>query len=164
MWMREDYIARYGTNTLPPVYRRHFLQIFLSALSEDHRKKLVHIVEVGITSRERIKTVETEKKHKYADLAVQLGRQHAGYATLVTPYVMTWDGSTTAFSKKYREQIGLSDHVHAHIQANVIGDTRKIVTRTMGLDKEGELRRKQIVYNTEPDRLNSVNQTRSNYP
>ncbi|OIR56072.1 MAG: uncharacterized protein A8A55_3184, partial [Amphiamblys sp. WSBS2006] len=130
----------------------------------DHRKKLVHIVEVGITSRERIKTVETEKKHKYADLAVQLGRQHAGYATLVTPYVMTWDGSTTAFSKKYREQIGLSDHVHAHIQANVIGDTRKIVTRTMGLDKEGELRRKQIVYNTEPDRLNSVNQARSNYP
>ncbi|OIR56034.1 MAG: uncharacterized protein A8A55_3220 [Amphiamblys sp. WSBS2006] len=101
-----------------------------------HRKKLVHIVEVGITSKERIKTVETEKKHKYAELAVLLGRQHAGYTTLVTQYVLTRDGATTAFSKKYMEQIGLSYHVHAHIQANVIGYIRKIVARTMGLDKE----------------------------
>ncbi|OIR57881.1 MAG: uncharacterized protein A8A55_1354 [Amphiamblys sp. WSBS2006] len=73
---------------------------------------------------------------------------------------------TTQYLKHDKPDIAVVDHrkkhVHAHIQTNVIGDTRK--TRTMRLDKECELRRKPITYNFEPDRLNNASQIRPIYP
>ncbi|EQB62138.1 hypothetical protein NAPIS_ORF00286, partial [Vairimorpha apis BRL 01] len=57
--------------------------------------------DVGITSFDNLRAVETEKKHKYDLLANHCGAMN-GYKTRIIPYVMTWEGITTTFHKKYR--------------------------------------------------------------
>ena len=55
----------------------------------DKVKNEMIIVEVGITSLERLQEVEIAKARKYGPLAAELKRI---YGCMVTIYVMTWDG------------------------------------------------------------------------
>ncbi|KAI5169432.1 hypothetical protein PAEPH01_0707 [Pancytospora epiphaga] len=52
------------------------------------------LMDMGITSQDRLVTVETEKMHKYDVHANKLGQEY-GCRTRIISYVMTWDGVVT---------------------------------------------------------------------
>ncbi|KAI5176648.1 hypothetical protein PAEPH01_2411 [Pancytospora epiphaga] len=54
----------------------------------DKKRREITLIEAGITSQERLVTVETEKMHKYDILANKLGQEY-GCRTCVILYVMT---------------------------------------------------------------------------
>ena len=60
-------------------------------LVHDKKRKEITLIEVGITSQDRLITVESEKWHKYDVLANKLGSEHK-CKTKIISYVMTWDG------------------------------------------------------------------------
>ncbi|KAI5168551.1 hypothetical protein PAEPH01_0224 [Pancytospora epiphaga] len=55
------------------------------------KRREITLIEGGITSQDRLVTVETEKMHKYDVFANKLG-QECGCRTHTILYVMTWDG------------------------------------------------------------------------
>ena len=57
----------------------------------DKKRKEIIIIEVGITSQDRLQIVENEKAKKYDFFANELGAMHK-CKTRIIPYVMTWDG------------------------------------------------------------------------
>jgi hypothetical protein len=65
----------------------------------DRKRKLITIIEIGITSQNQLITVETEKKRKYDILANHLGQLHK-MKTRIIPWVMTWDGIVTKSSRR----------------------------------------------------------------
>ena len=54
----------------------------------DKKRKEAIIIEIGITSQDCLKTVETEKLHKYDSLAGEISMLHRCSARIV-PYVVT---------------------------------------------------------------------------
>ncbi|KAI5169959.1 hypothetical protein PAEPH01_1127 [Pancytospora epiphaga] len=66
------------------------------------------LIEVGITSQDRLVTVETEKMHKYDVLANKLGQEY-GCRTRIIPYVMTWDGVVTKYYRRHSKDIGITE-------------------------------------------------------
>jgi len=52
-------------------------------------KKEIFIIKVGITSFDKLRTIEVENNHKYDLLANHTGSLYK-YKTEVIPYVMTW--------------------------------------------------------------------------
>ena len=93
----------------------------------DKVKNEAIIIEVGITSQDRLKTYETEKLHKYDFLASEISSLHK-CPTKIIPYVMTWDGIVTKCHKSYVSQLGLSPNVESYIQTRVLKKTLETVS------------------------------------
>ena len=93
----------------------------------DKKRNEITLIEVGITSQDRLGTVETEKRWKYDVLANKLGLEH-GCSTKIIPYVLTWDGVVTTYHKKYSKEIGLADSVEAYIQTIVLKKTLESIS------------------------------------
>ena len=92
----------------------------------DKRNKLATLIEVGITSQDQLKTVETEKCHKYDLLAGEVTQMYQCRAKII-PYVMTWDGVVTKCHKKYIAELGIPPNVEAYIQSRVLRRTLETV-------------------------------------
>ena len=82
----------------------------------------ITIVEVGITSQDRLQTVEIEKLRKYDLLANELGLIHK-CTVKVIPYVMTWDGIVTTYHKSYLRSLGVERYIEAYIQSVILKRT-----------------------------------------
>ncbi|KAK1933269.1 hypothetical protein X943_002931 [Babesia divergens] len=102
----------------------------------DKRKNTITLVEIGITSKERLTQVEIEKKHKYEPLTKQMGNAKLNEATKfrIVPYVMTWDGLVTKYHNGYKTELGITDRMEAQIQRVCLQITHEIVMRELGLD------------------------------
>jgi hypothetical protein len=85
----------------------------------DKKRREIILIEVGITSQDRLHTVETEKKRKYDVLANKLGSEFK-CKTKTIPYVMTWDETVINYHKKYAMDIRLTDKIEACIQSIVL--------------------------------------------
>ena len=88
----------------------------------DKEKNEIWIIEVGITSSDRLQETEIMKGRKYGLLASELAAMYKARVNVV-PYVMTWDGLVTTYHEKYRKTLGISKYVEAYIQAHVIKRT-----------------------------------------
>ena len=75
----------------------------------DKVKNEIIIVEVGITSFDNLRTVETEKRNKYDYLANHCGQIYKAKKTTIIPYVMTWEGVVTKYHEQYCRELGI-DH------------------------------------------------------
>ena len=93
----------------------------------DKKRREIVLIEIGITSQDRLQTVETEKKRMYDMLANKLGLEYK-YGMCIIPYVMTWDGIVTKLHKKYAQDIGISESVEAYIQAIVLRKTLESIS------------------------------------
>ncbi|KAK1938650.1 hypothetical protein X943_003136 [Babesia divergens] len=102
----------------------------------DKRKNTITLVEIGITSKERLTQVEIEKKHKYEPLTKQMSNEKLNEATKfrIVPYVMTWDGLVTKYHNGYKTELGITDRMEAQIQRVCLQITHEIVMRELGLD------------------------------
>ena len=78
----------------------------------DKKRKEIILIEVGITSQDRLQIVETEKR-KYDVLANELSADYR-CPTKIIPYVMTWDGIVTNYHKKYSKEISITDSIEAY--------------------------------------------------
>ena len=96
------------------------------------------IIEIGITSQDRLRTVKTEKLHKYDMLGGELSMIHK-CRTRIIPYVMTWDGIVTKCHRSYVRQLGLPTNVEAYIQTRVL--KRTLEARRSVLDSNGDMER-----------------------
>ena len=105
----------------------------------DKKRKEIILIEVGITSQDRLQIVETEKKRKYDVLANELGLQHKA-KTKIIPWVMTWDGIVTRFHKQYVAEIGLTDRIEAYIQSRVLKKTLESISfdYRRGIDEQDD--------------------------
>lgn len=91
----------------------------------DKKTGEILLIEIGITSLENLKEIESEKLNKYRLLAKELAIIHKNSVTVV-PIVLTWDGLVTVFNKKYRNIIGMSDSTLAYIQESALKLTGEI--------------------------------------
>lgn len=66
----------------------------------DKKRKVILIVEVGITSQDRLQTVESEKWHKYDVLAKKMAGDYK-CSSKIMPFVMTWDGIVSKFHHRH---------------------------------------------------------------
>ncbi|KAM0677922.1 hypothetical protein BDAP_001402 [Binucleata daphniae] len=94
------------------------------------RNDIFYNYEHGITSKDRLKTVETEKYRKYDLLKKELAMIHK-YEVEVIPYVITWDGITTKCHKTYRRKLEIDKHVEAYIQSLTLKKTLESITLDM---------------------------------
>ena len=88
----------------------------------DKKKKMITIIEVGVTSQDQLQTVESEKKRKYDILAKELGAMHK-CATKIIPFVLTWDGIVTKYHKTYCKELGITKKIEAYTQYIVLKKT-----------------------------------------
>ncbi|XP_029655022.1 uncharacterized protein LOC115228605 [Octopus sinensis] len=88
----------------------------------DKMKNEITIIEVGVTSQDRLKQVEVEKLHKYDLLAGELAQIHKAKVTIV-PVVLTWDGVVTKFYKSYMKKLNIEVPTKAYIQSVTIKKT-----------------------------------------
>ena len=93
----------------------------------DKRRREIVLIEVGITSQDRLQTVETEKTRKYDLLANKLGLEYK-CKTRIIPYVMTWDGVVTKHHRRYVKEIGLTEVIEAYIQTIVLKKTLESIS------------------------------------
>ena len=93
----------------------------------DKKRREILLIEVGITSQDRLQTVETEKQHKYDMLAKEMGMMYK-CSTRIIPYVLTWDGIVTKHHHRHSEALGLSRHAEAYIQALAVKKTLESVS------------------------------------
>ncbi|EQB60028.1 hypothetical protein NAPIS_ORF02409 [Vairimorpha apis BRL 01] len=70
----------------------------------DKVKKEILIVEIEILSFDNLRSIETEKKHKY---------------NLLAYHFESMNGITTTFHKKYRSELNINSRTQAYIQARV---------------------------------------------
>lgn len=95
----------------------------------DKRRREAVIIEIGITSQDLLKQVETEKLHKYDLLAGEIGLLH-GCTTKIIPYVLSWDGIVTICHKGYVKQLGLPDNIESYIATRVLKRTLEVISLT----------------------------------
>jgi hypothetical protein len=93
----------------------------------DKKRKEITLIEVGITSQNQLKTVETEKKRKYDLLANNMGQTHK-MKTKIIPWVMTWDGIVTKLHKQYLKELGINQKLEAYMQSIVIKKTLESIS------------------------------------
>ena len=72
----------------------------------DMKRKVILLIEVGITSLDNLKEVETHKAHKYDVLRDELELLYPGYKAQIMPFVLTWDGIITKNSSLITMQSG----------------------------------------------------------
>ena len=120
-------------------------------LVHDKKRKEIILIEICITSQDRLMTVETEKKRKYDLLANKFGAEYK-CKTKIIPYVMTWDGIVTTYHKRYSRDIGITNSTEAYIQGIVLKRTLESISF--------EYRREDELENHCPnarDRLEAIN-------
>ncbi|TBU13029.1 hypothetical protein CWI38_0554p0010 [Hamiltosporidium tvaerminnensis] len=94
----------------------------------DRKKNKITLIEVGITSQDSPKIVETEKLRKYDLLANDLGHIYK-FSVAIIPYVMmTWDGIVTKYHKSYLKRLEIPMNVEAYIQSIVLKKTVETIS------------------------------------
>ena len=88
----------------------------------DKAKNEIIIIEIGITSKDNLKTVEMEKTRKYELLGKELALIYKCDVQII-PYVFTWDGIVTTYHKKYKKMLNVEDHTEAFIQSLILKKT-----------------------------------------
>ncbi|KAG0435885.1 Retrovirus-related Pol polyprotein from type-1 retrotransposable element R2 [Dictyocoela muelleri] len=101
----------------------------------DNKKNIIYLIEIGITSLDNLKKYEVEKFQKYRLLAREM-EQIYSRKVLIIPYVITWDGVTTNYNKKYRKIIDIDDGLHAYIQGVCLRLTSEILELCLNKDIE----------------------------
>ncbi|KAL4709765.1 hypothetical protein ACJJTC_004601 [Scirpophaga incertulas] len=109
-----------ATSTKQPVNRPDII-------IHDKKRRLITIIEVGITSQDQLTIVENEKKRKYDVLANEMGSMHK-CKTRIIPYVLTWDGIVTVFHKSYAKEVGLTTKIQSYIQFIVLKKTLESIS------------------------------------
>ncbi|TBU11464.1 reverse transcriptase [Hamiltosporidium tvaerminnensis] len=101
----------------------------------DKKKNNITLIEVGITSQDSLKIVETEKLRKYDLLANELGLIYKCSVEII-PYVMTWDGIVTKYHKSHLKRLEIPMNVEANIQSIVLKKTVETISfdRRRGLE------------------------------
>ncbi|KAK1348294.1 hypothetical protein LUQ84_002299 [Hamiltosporidium tvaerminnensis] len=99
------------------------------------RQNRITLIEVGITSQDSLKIVETEKLRKYDLLANELGFVYKCSVEII-PYVMTWYGIVTKYYKTYVKRLQIPMNVEAYIQFIVLKKTVETISfdRRRGLE------------------------------
>lgn len=92
-------------------------------LIHDLKTKEITIIEVGVTNKRDVSTVEVTKGRKYEFLAGELKMMFPGSKVTLIPVVLTWDGLVTRHHKRYMTQLGISDKLQAYIQAQTLKRT-----------------------------------------
>jgi hypothetical protein len=93
----------------------------------DKKRKIITLIEIGITSQDQLQIVESEKRRKYDILANELGAQH-NCKTRIIPYVLTWDGIVTKYHKSHAKEIGLTTKIESYIQYIVLKKTLESIS------------------------------------
>lgn len=88
-------------------------------LVHDLKENVITLVEVGVTNKSILKTVEVTKSRKYDHLANEL-RQIYGAKVVTVPIIISWDGLVTKFSRRYMEDLGVNKQIFAYIQTVVL--------------------------------------------
>lgn len=107
----------------------------------DKVKREIVIVEVGITSFDNLRAVETEKKNKYDYLANHCAAIHKATSTKIIPYVMTWEGVVTEYHEQYCKELGMDWKTEAYVQTRVLGMTYESISmeyRRGGIARESQ--------------------------
>jgi hypothetical protein len=93
----------------------------------DKVKNKIILVEVGITSQDKLKTVETEKYRKYDLLAKELGIMHKCEVEII-PFVITWDGIVTKYHNSHVRKIGIDNKTKTYIQSIILKKTLETIS------------------------------------
>ncbi|KAF7683948.1 hypothetical protein TCON_0862 [Astathelohania contejeani] len=88
----------------------------------DKKVNEIILVEVGITSQDNLRIVETEKKRKYDFLANELGLLYKAKNKIIS-YFMTWDGVVTKHHRNYLKKLNITPMIEAYIQLTVLKKT-----------------------------------------
>ena len=99
---------------------------------KDDKRQVILLIEVGITSIERLQEVETTKARKYDPLRKEMELLYPGYKAVVLPFVMTWDGLCTKYHAKRWESFGLRKQIRAYTQLRTLQITLEIVLKELG--------------------------------
>ncbi|KAI5148113.1 hypothetical protein ENBRE01_3047, partial [Enteropsectra breve] len=110
----------------------------------DKKRNLITIIEVGITSQNRLQEVEVEKKHKYDILANALASIHNARVQII-PIVMTWDGIVTKFFDSYCKKLGIKDRIRAYMQYVVLKRTLESIVIDFRRNIKTEESREDII-------------------
>ena len=81
----------------------------------DPRTKEVTLIEVGISNKDILAKVESEKSLKYHLLANELKCLYPCTIVTIIPAVMTWDGLVTRYFKHYIKQLGVEQKLLAYM-------------------------------------------------
>ena len=100
----------------------------------DLKSNEIIIIEVGITNKRILPSVETTKGRKYEDLAGDLKLMFRPAKITLIPIVLTWDGLVTRHFSRYMRQLGISERLQAYIQTKVLKRTCESVI----IDARGE--------------------------
>jgi hypothetical protein len=90
-------------------------------------RKEIMLVEVGITSKHNLASVETTKSRKYETLANELQLIYPQTKVTTVPVVLTWDGLVSPHYKRHMKTIGVPKRVQAYIQSMVIKRTTESI-------------------------------------
>lgn len=93
----------------------------------DKAEKKITIIEVGVTSRERVARVEGEKRGKYEPLASELRSQHVGWVVEVVPIVIAWDGAVTRHFPRHLAKLKMDITDLARMQLVILNTTAAMV-------------------------------------
>ena len=96
----------------------------------DLRTKEITLIEVGITNKDILAKVESEKSLKYQLLANELKCLYPGTTVTIIPVVMTWDGLVTRYFKHYMKQLEVEQRLLAYIQTVVLKKTCESILAT----------------------------------
>ena len=96
----------------------------------DLRTKEITLIEVGITNKDILAKVESEKSLKYQLLANELKCLYPGTTVTIIPVVMTWDGLVTRYFKRYMKQLEVKQRLLAYIQSVVLKKTCESILAT----------------------------------
>ncbi|XP_029655769.1 uncharacterized protein LOC115229584 [Octopus sinensis] len=88
----------------------------------DKTKQEITLIEVGITSQDRLKQVEIEKFHKYDLLANELSILYDAKVKII-PVVLTWDGVVSRYFKNYMDKLSIEKATRTYIQSVVLKRT-----------------------------------------
>ena len=75
---------------------------------------------MGITNKDILAKVESEKSLKYQLLANELKCLYPGTTVTIIPVVMTWDGLVTRYFKHYMKQLDVKQRLLAYFQTVVL--------------------------------------------
>jgi hypothetical protein len=92
----------------------------------DKKNKIITIIEVGVTNKDRLKLTEIEKRNKYLPLAKELTKTHK-LPVQIAPIVISWDGLVTSHFEKYTEVLMLPKQLCSLIQKTALRETLKIM-------------------------------------
>ncbi|KAG0435725.1 hypothetical protein DMUE_4575 [Dictyocoela muelleri] len=111
---------------LPIITDSHIKHNKPDIIIQDFRQNITYIIEIGITSADNLRKVEVEKYEKYRLLGKEIEIMY-GRKTIIIPYVLTWDGITTEYNKKYRKLLGINNRLHGYIQCISMKLTSEII-------------------------------------